>query len=198
MRNKILAVALVAIALSGVLSLFWYQELVYRLPTPIPKDFVSVATGHRIQLPANVRLPGSKPVLLHFFNPECPCSRFNIKYFLTLVKHHGKDIRFMAVVPGNEDLAAAREMLGGEVPVLPDSGQQLSRRCGVYASPQAVLLDAQGVLYYRGNYNRSRYCNQKKTSYAEIAIESLLARNPSPGFDALATRAYGCQLPGRE
>lgn len=198
MRNKILAAVLVITVFGGVLALFWQQELVYRLPTPIPGDFVSVATGHRIQLPADVRLAGSKPVLLHFFNPACPCSRFNIRYFLTLVKQHRKDISFFAVVPANQDLTAAKEMLGGQVPVVPDSGQQLSRLCGVYSSPQAVLMDAKGVLYYKGNYNRSRYCTQKQTSYAEIAIESLLARNPTPGFDTLATRAYGCQLPGRK
>jgi hypothetical protein len=50
-------------------------------------------------------------------------------------------------------------------------------------------------LYYRGNYNKSRYCTDKKTEYARMALDALLNNNANIGFDQLAIKAYGCQLP---
>lgn len=197
MSKKLMAGFLLVGVISCIGAVFWQQELVYQLPTPIPKDYTPVATGALLDLPETVHTQAGKPVLLHFFNPECPCSRFNLKHFLTLVRQHRKDLNFVAVIPEKEDLAKAHRMLDGEVPVVHDVRQQLSRQCGVYASPQAVLVDSEGRLFYKGNYNRARYCTQKKTSYAALAIEHLLAHQPAPVFDTLATRAYGCQLPDR-
>ncbi len=71
----------------------------------------------------------------------------------------------------------------------------IANACGVYSTPQAVLLDRQHKLYYRGNYNRSRYCTDVRTNYAQMAIDTLLANNSLPLFDASAFRSYGCQLP---
>lgn len=195
MRNKILAVLMTVAAFGGVSALFWDQELKYQLPTPIPEGYLPVDVGRHINLPANIPVTAGKPLFIHFFNPGCPCSRFNVRHFLTLVRQYNKDIRFVAVVPDNEDITAAENMLSPQVSVRPDNDKSIAKLCGVYASPQAVLLTAQGVMYYKGNYNRSRYCTQKQTSYAAMAVESLVANRPAPAFDTLATRAYGCQLP---
>ena len=67
--------------------------------------------------------------------------------------------------------------------------------CGVYSTPQAVLLDTIRKLYYRGNYNNSRYCTDEKTSFAKFAIEGLLNDRSKLVFSPLALRAYGCTLP---
>lgn len=194
MRNKILAFLLIATSFIGIVILFWQQELQYQLPTPIPQGYKGVNTGTLIQLPDQIQ--NTKPVLIHFFNPECPCSRFNIQHFLTLARRYQKEISFYAIVTQEEDVEAAQKLMESEpIPVLTDTGRQLAKACGVYSTPQAVLLDRANTLYYRGNYNRARYCTEKKTSYAEIAIESLIANHATPVFDTLATRAYGCQLP---
>ena len=50
-------------------------------------------------------------------------------------------------------------------------------------------------LYYRGNYNRAKYCTDPRTSYAQKALDSLLADAPPPMMGVIATQAYGCQLP---
>ena len=67
--------------------------------------------------------------------------------------------------------------------------------CGVYSTPQAVLLDTNHKLYYRGNYNKSRYCTDKNSDYARMAIDSLLHHH-EPVNNEYALKAYGCQLPG--
>ena len=49
--------------------------------------------------------------------------------------------------------------------------------------------------YYadRGNYNASRYCTDRATEYARIALELLLGSNDAPV--PAETPAYGCELP---
>ena len=53
-----------------------------------------------------------------------------------------------------------QDKFGLDIPVLFDSS--LAKACGVYSTPQAVLIDNNQNLYYRGNYNRSRYCTRQK------------------------------------
>jgi hypothetical protein len=79
------------------------------------------------------------------------------------------------------------------IPVIFDPS--IAKSCGVYSTPQVALLNPQHQLYYRGNYNRSRYCTDEKTNYAKNAINGLLAAQPKLAFNQLALRAYGCQLP---
>jgi hypothetical protein len=81
------------------------------------------------------------------------------------------------------------------VPVIHDADGSLARRVGVYSSPQAVILTADGALYYRGNYNLARYCTDARTEFARIAIEHVLAGKASYDAPVQARVAYGCPLP---
>jgi len=63
-----------------------------------------------------------------------------------------------------------------------------------YAILQAVIFHDDYMLYYDDHYNNNRYRTDKKTNYAQIALEALLIKQPAT-FDAFATKAYGCQLP---
>jgi hypothetical protein len=194
MRKRFTAVALLFACTLGIGYAFWQHDLQYQKPAPVPSGHRPVALGSQIDLtglPTGTR----RPVLLHFFNPACPCSRFNLKHFLSLVRRYEKQVTFCAVVPPNADLAEAAALLDGRVQIVADTDRRWSRRCGVYASPQAVLIDADRSLYYRGNYNRNRYCTRKETSFAETALVALTNHQPAPVFDAAATTAYGCQLP---
>ncbi|MDJ1468430.1 thioredoxin fold domain-containing protein [Cytophagaceae bacterium DM2B3-1] len=198
MLNKVLAILLTSAAISGIAFLFWQQELQYQLPTPVPKGYRSIEIGTYISLPEEIRIKNKKPVLIHFFNPECPCSRFNIQHFITLTRNYGGKMEFYAVVSQEGDLESAKELLKDtNVGIVTDENQSLAKKCGVYSTPQAVVIDEQSQLYYRGNYNRARYCTQRQTSYAQMAIEQVISHNPPPYFDTLATRSYGCQLPER-
>jgi len=193
--NTWLAVAALLLILSGIAAIFWQQELQYTRPTPIPQNYVPVRTGAGIALGEKGLSRDGRPVLLHFFNPDCPCSRFNLKHFKTLVKSYGKQLTFIAVVPEpfRAQTEQIRQQLDLGIPVIADQEKELARRCGVYATPQAVLVGRDGKLYYRGNYNKSRYCTTKNSNYAQMAVDSLLA--DAPAFGAVATDAYGCELP---
>jgi hypothetical protein len=196
--NLWLAAAALLLILSGIAALFWQQELQYARPTPVPADYVAVLPGERVVVPV-VAGTVRKPVLLHFFNPDCPCSRFNLKHVKQLAQRYAGTVNFLAVVPEHfaTQTDEVRRRYDLPMPVVADGGEQLARACGVYATPQAALVDTTGRLYYRGNYNKSRYCTTPHSNYAQMAIDSLQAGTPSPTFGDLATTAYGCELPER-
>ncbi len=195
-----LYILLASSILIAISVIFWQQEIQYAQPTPVPAGYRAVVPGQVLKLPVDLPLLKQQPVLFHFFNPACPCSRFNLKHFRALVKQYGNAITFCAVVPENYlgQTEQVRQSLGISVAVIADEGKQLARMCGVYSTPQAALLDVKGRLYYRGNYNKSRYCTLKATNFTQMAIDSLLAGLPAPLFGNLATRSYGCELPIKE
>ncbi|HEY2583278.1 MAG TPA: redoxin domain-containing protein [Mucilaginibacter sp.] len=193
--KKAIVIIWLMILLSAVGALFWYNEWVYHLPTPIPSNYKPVDQGTVIKLKGALENTGNKPLFLHFFNPDCPCSRFNISNFKALVKQYGRQVNFVIVVMNNKyyTAKAIKDKFDLNLPVLFDAS--IATSCGVYSTPQAVLLDTGHKLYYRGNYNRSRYCTDEKTSYAKMAIAGLLNNHAKVMFDQLALRAYGCRLP---
>ena len=182
----------------GISFLFWHNEWKYSLPTPVPHNYRPVDPGTLISI-RNVFKPEdkSRPVLLHFFNPDCPCSRFNITHFKSLVKQYNNKINFVVIAMLRKDksytAADIQQRFGLPVPVLFDSS--IATACGVYSTPQAALIGADHKLYYRGNYNKTRYCTDKKSNYAQMAIDSLLYESVIPSFGEAAIKSYGCELP---
>ena len=176
-------------------GIFWYADWKYSLPTPLPNHYHAVNPGQYIDLHGKLPVASNKPLFIHFFNPDCPCSRFNIPYFKSLAKRYGARMSFAIVVLNNKAYTAEeiQNKFDLDVPVSFDS--TLAVACGVYSTPQAVLLDVNGHLYYRGNYNKSRYCTDNRSNYARMAIDSLIYNNDRPVFDRYALTAYGCQLP---
>jgi hypothetical protein len=193
--KKLLLIIWLVLLFFGMGALFWYNELVYHLPTPVPKNYKPVYPGEVIALKGALKNNNSKPVFLHFFNPDCPCSRFNISNFQSLVKQYGRQVNFVIVIMSKKTYTPKeiQDKFNLNIPVLFDPS--IAPSCGVYSTPQAVLLDTEHKLYFRGNYNSSRYCTNEKTSFAKIAIAGLLADHAKLVFSALALKAYGCSLP---
>jgi hypothetical protein len=193
--KKTLTIAWLLIIFGGIAYIFWFTDWKYSLPTPVPRAYHPVITGTYVDLSAKLPVAPNKPVFLHFFNPDCPCSRFNIPNFKSLVKKYSDKISFAIVVLNNQTYSAkqVQDKFDVDLPVSFDS--TLAAACGVYSTPQAVLLDANHRLYYRGNYNKNRYCTDPRTNYAQMAIDSLFDKVPRPAFAGYALKAYGCQLP---
>ena len=183
------------VLLSAVITLFWYNSWVYLLPTPVPENYKTVPVGSFISLPGLTAQTKEKPTFLHFFNPECPCSRFNVSHFQSLVRSYGQQVNFVVVVMSDKkySVEAIRNRLGVDLPVIFDTS--IASTCGVYSTPQAVLLNSKSKIFYRGNYNKSRYCTDERTNYAQIALAGLLGNAPGMAFDESALKSYGCSLP---
>ena len=194
-----LAGVLCLACLSGIAGLFWLQDLQYSRPTPVPSSWVDVPAGARVALPRSVALlreaSGSRPVLLHFFNPGCPCSRFNVDHVRTLARTFGDRVTFVAVLTEDDPqvLETAYRQLGLDLPHIVDDGT-LARAVGAYSTPQAALVGADDRLVYRGNYNLTRYCRDRDTEFVRLALEHLLSGGARPAFPTAATTSYGCPL----
>jgi hypothetical protein len=192
-RNIILTSWLVLLC-TGICALFWYYDWQYKLPTPVPAGYKPVAFSARIGGLPGIKQESGKPLFLHFFNPGCPCSRFNFRHFKSLAEKYGGRMDFMIVLMSSKKYTEEeiQHKFDTKLPVVADS--MVAAACGVYSTPQAVILDGDSRLYYRGNYNSSRYCTDAKTEYARIAIDSLFDNNTFH-FGGNALTAYGCTLP---
>lgn len=181
-----------------ITAIFWYNQFVYSLPTPIPANYHTVSIGKKIPLGDRFGAANNKPVFLHFFNPECPCSRFNIDQFRSLVKTYRGQVNFAVILMSAKPYTAAEIQNRFQITVPVYSDSTLAATCGVYSTPQAVVIKADQTLYYRGNYNKSRYCTDMKTNYAKIAVDGVLEHKSLSGLDKYALKAYGCTLPNCE
>jgi hypothetical protein len=193
--RKVAVISWLCVLLAAVLVLFWRTEWIYNLPTPVPANYHNVQPGTPLNLAGKLPVKNNRPIFLHFFNPDCPCSRFNIPHFNTLVRKYGNDINFV-IVPLTHKKFTADDILNKfdvHVPVVFDT--TLATSCGVYSTPQAAIIDTSGQLFFRGNYNKSRYCSDTRTEYARMAIDKILHNNAAIIFDQFALKAYGCQLP---
>jgi hypothetical protein len=192
--RKAVVISWLGIIVLVMAVLFWRNELVYTLPTPVPQNYAVVHSGQTIDLSQYMPVSQEKPQFLHFFNPSCPCSRFNMPHFKSLVAEYGHAVDFGIVVMSTRTYSEKeiQKKYDLSIPVYFDS--TIAAGCGVYSTPQAVIINTDQRLHYRGNYNKSRYCTDKKTNYAQLALEALLIKQPVT-FDAFATKAYGCQLP---
>ncbi|MBE9583763.1 AhpC/TSA family protein [Mucilaginibacter sp. JRF] len=192
--KKILTIVWLCLLFGVVGCLFWYNEYRYTLPTPVPDNYKDVAIGQQIHAVPGVTMAKDRPMLLHFFNPKCPCSRFNIDHFKKLVKTYSDKADFMVILMDeNYTPEEVKDKFDLNVPVL--YAPKMAEACGVYSTPQAAVIDTRGRLYYRGNYNTSRYCTNTKTEFARIALDALLQKHNPLKFNALALTAYGCSLP---
>lgn len=199
-----MAAAVLASLASGVIGwAFWQQDLRYGRATPRPAGWHRPVVGAAVALPAAVeRLRASRPgrpILMHFFNPSCPCSRFNVDHVRALTARFAPDVTVVAVLAEGEPatMRAAYQALQLNVPAYVDADRRLADALGVYATPQAAILDRDGRLYFVGNYNRSRYCRERDTEFARIALEAVVAGVRPPAAGPAADVAYGCPLPAR-
>jgi hypothetical protein len=186
------AVAFVALCTLCVGCVFWKQEMQYRLPAPVPENYEPINVGSQVNLPA--ALKKSSAWFLHFYSPDCPCSRFNVQHLRQLIGTYSDSVAIAVVVASNEDAVRARKVFGERVSIVTDKDGAIARSCGVYSTPQAAIVDGTGKLFYRGNYNISRYCTSRASNFAELSLLALLNKQLPPQFGLLATESYGCSL----
>jgi len=148
-------------------------------------------------LPGGTKYDRSRPLLLHFFNPSCPCSRFNLDHIRELTRAYGSRVNIVAVLEedSTDKLIDGFRETGLPIEAVVDSNRTLATALGVYSTPQAVILDTRGTLVYRGNYNSSRYCVDRRSEYARLALDALLGFRAQPALEPAAFIAYGCRLP---
>jgi hypothetical protein len=200
LRQALAGLCIVA-CLTAVAVCFWHQDWRYARIQASPPGWTGPDAGERVGLapglaPVAAGLLGGRPLLLHFYNPACPCSRFNLPKLRELVRRHGQHFDLVLLVESAEDRPLRRAPTGfpAEPTTLVDPQGRIAAHYGVHTTPQAVLLDGEGRLVYRGNYASGRACVDPSREYVRLALEALVADTPRAPVPA-APPAYGCPLP---
>lgn len=192
-ETRVRVVLIAAVLLVGIsVYAFRVQDLQDWAPTALPRDYRDVAMGTRLELGMS---SAGRPVVLHFMNPECPCSRFNVEHLAALKREYQERVRFVVVLPeGEPDVVARYEALGLGIEAVVDRGGKLAEKTGAYATPQGVVVDREGRMVFRGNYNLARYCREKDSEFVRIALDAVVRGVAVPMMPEAATRGYGCPL----
>ncbi|PTB97563.1 AhpC/TSA family protein [Marivirga lumbricoides] len=193
-----IAIALFIVCFGSILFIFWKQEVKFSLPTPVPSNLEIVEQGDSVKLPQLLNFIG-KPLYIHFYNYDCPCSRFNMKEFELMVAKFSDKVNFLAIVESSGETTSNagkefKEKYELNIPTISDTDGALAKELGIYSTPQAVLIK-DNKIFYKGNYNKARFCTSKNTKFAEMALQALIKNESPPDFPLLATIPYGCELP---
>ena len=203
LTRKAVTLAAALLGLASIGFSLWRADWRYSLPTPRPRelvqpDSVEPALLARLRAAAGSSAP-AEPLLVHFGNPDCPCTRFNREHVLELAQACRGFAAQLALTELPEGAPAGSVTFDADLrlPALAENDGQIARALGVYSTPQAVLIDGLGRIYYRGNYNESRYCRRPDSAYVALALAALRAGRACPSFPPEALRSYGCELPNR-
>lgn len=194
MLRKITAGAFIVLVIVTIGALFWWTEVQYLLPTPVPEGYQELYVNEKVYVGDTISSKLDRPVFYHFFTTNCPCSRFNLSHFNSLRRNYGDSVDFIVVIPAEDDIAKARPYFEGKTRIIRDVNQEFAVALGVYSTPQAVLITPDHKLYFRGNYNKARYCTDPLSNFAQMALDSLHSGAHPPEFGPLSSIAYGCGI----
>jgi peroxiredoxin len=149
-----------------------------------------------------------KVVVLEWFNPECPFVKAaHTKGSLVGAadRHTSEGAVWLAVnsgAPGKQGAGAeksreGKERFGMKSPILVDETGAVGKIYGAERTPHMFVIDARGVLVYRGAIDNSpdgvgeSPTDGKLVKYVEEAVHALLGGKP---VAVAETKAYGCSV----
>ncbi len=172
------------------------------LGKPAPNFKLKDLDGNTVELS---QLKG-KIVVLEWFNPECPFVKANhSKGSLKgmAARFTDKGIVWLAInsgAPGKQGHGAeankkGKESFGMNYPILLDESGEIGKMYGARTTPHMYIVDAQGVLVYRGAIDNTKggepEPNDKIVNYVESALGELSA---GKAISTAETESYGCSV----
>jgi hypothetical protein len=162
--------------------------------------------GHPVRF-ADLRAsaPG-KPVVLEWFNPECPfVNKSHTKGSLksTPARHIGEGVVWIGIdsaAPGKQGydpqaIRDAEHRFGVTYPILRDENGAVGHIYGATNTPHMFVVDKNGTLVYAGAIDNSPDAEGESpaggtlVNYVDAALEDLAAGRP---VRTPVTKAYGC------
>jgi peroxiredoxin len=173
---------------------------------PAPDFTLNDLDGHPVRL-ADLRAsaPG-KPVVLEWFNPQCPfVNKAHTKGSLktTPGRHIAEGVVWVGIdsaAPGKQGydpqaIRDAEKRFGVSYPVLRDENGAVGHAYGATNTPHMFVIDKNGTLVYSGAIDNSPDAEGESpgggtlVNYVDAALEDLSAGRP---VATPHTKAYGC------
>ena len=203
--KKIIGAGAIAILFSVVVAIFWFEQFQFYRPVSLPENFQEVNVNDTIvlnNLLFNTKEKETRSVFIHFFDTSCKFSRINIEHIRLFTKKYKKSFSFYVVVSGEHDqnfidTFKTKFQVPEFVRLISDKSCTVAKECGVYSTPQAVIINPNHTLYFRGNYNsQTGLCTPANigNSSPAIAIRYKINDSPSPNFPPYMVQPWGCEL----
>jgi peroxiredoxin len=172
---------------------------------PAPPDFdLPDLDGKRIRL-SELR---GKTIVLEWFNPECPfvkASHTKGSLVDTAKRQSATGVIWLAInsnAPGKQGAGVEKNRTGKETfglshPILLDENGQVGQRYGAKRTPHMYVIDAKGILVYKGAIDNSpdgegeSPKDGKLVNYVDAALADIAAGR---AVAAAETEAYGCSV----
>lgn len=138
----------------------------------------------------------AKAIVVAFVGAECPLVKLYAPRLEELSKEYGpKGVAFLGinsnVQDNNTEIAAFARSHGVTFPILKDPGNAIADRFGAVRTPEAFVLDAEGIVRYHGRIDDQYGVGYQKPSAQRrdlaAALDAVLAGQPvaSPRTDAV-------------
>jgi mono/diheme cytochrome c family protein/cytochrome oxidase Cu insertion factor (SCO1/SenC/PrrC family) len=141
-------------------------------------------------------LPKNKATVFFFSSTQCPIANiYSPRMNAIAVDYGAKGVKCFLVNSNAEDTAAKLKKYAAErkftFPAIKDNGMQLADHLAASRTPEAVVVDGQGVVRYRGRIDDNQ--DKKKVLRHDVreALDAILA-----GKEVKLTRtlAFGCTI----
>jgi len=145
-----------------------------------------------------LRAPGSLPAVYLFLSTQCPVVNRYTSRIIAMAQEYGRrGVRFIGVNANTNE--SASEILhhararGFTFPMVKDDGL-LAARLGATMTPQAIVLDRNGIIRYRGRIDDNVDPSEVKSRDLRGALDAVLSGKPVPRAE---TAAFGCIIRGK-
>lgn len=146
-------------------------------------------------------LKGAKGTAVVFTCNHCPFSKAYEDRLIELAKGYSdKGIHFVAInandpkvqpQDGFDEMVTRSKEKAFPFPYLVDETQETAKAYGAQVTPHVFLLDAEGVVRYRGRIDDSAKPGEVKSRDLNNALDALAEGKPVP---VSATKAFGCSV----
>jgi peroxiredoxin len=136
-----------------------------------------------------------KIVIVNFWSAECPHSERTDRYIVSLLERWNREVELLSIAANrSEPLPRVKEVAKERClpKLLVDMEQAVANLYEAITTPQAFVIDREGILRYRGAVDNITFRKSEATHFfLQEAVEALLVgRLPEPA----ETRAYGCAI----
>ncbi|WP_309719183.1 redoxin domain-containing protein [Armatimonas sp.] len=137
-----------------------------------------------------------KATVLLFLSARCPCSGgYDVRNQALADAYQSKGVRFVAINSSADEtdaeIAAHAKAHGFTFPVLRDADHKIADTLNAQVTPEAFVMDAQGILRYHGRIDDSRDEKTILSHDLRNALDFLVAgQNPK----VKSTTPFGCSI----
>ena len=149
-----------------------------------------------VNMVKNIGAAQKKTTLVHFWDSECSCNRFNEPHVKELIeKYAQQNIQFVIVAKSvelarKEHVLTKAKMIFNHPAVIGVISEDDINLDNMPSTPSVAVLNGKQNLMYFGPYSVGAVCNTKNGAFVEKILESMFKGMPKKQLNVLATGCF--------